>query len=421
MQGNAGSVKKELTSACDVTCMDEWSQADLILALNAIFNLSKEKDLKGVCDHLLKITMEQTGAVKGLLFLKDNSNNIILQSALTNGKTTPKTAYATSILNWVAQNQQMIMLQDVHASSCFCHDNHIKNLAVQSILCIPMILDEKIAAIVYLEDFRKEKTSTNSHLSLLAFIISQAAHFLGHILRYQAMAESEKEYRQLYQKEAERAQTSANHMVTAKKAHDIRAAINAILGYSQLLQAALNNDGIQAEGEIAEYLDQIMSRSWHLLNTFNRVVKPIGSKKRPAENSQIDRYFEKNKSLLTDDAAQYALPDKTSKAQEITSVKLDYDIRSHSDLLEALKKAEQKYLVIMKTMIISDIDAFGAAIAQIGSAFRSSALTKWGETLKAHSANFNKNEMEQMMRWFPEIVRNVEKRQPGRREIKMIH
>ena len=116
-----------------------------------------------------------------------------------------------------------------------------------------------------------------------------------------------------------------------------------------------------------------------------------------------------------------SLPDKMFKSQEITIIKLDYDIRSRSGLIKALKEAEQKCLVIMKTMIIRDIDAFGADIAQIGDRFQSSALAKWGETLKKHTTNFNKNEMEQMMQWFPEIVLNVEKREPGKSDIKMIH
>jgi hypothetical protein len=421
MPDNAGSVKKELTSACDLIDMDQWSQAELIFALNAVFNLSKEKDLKGVCNRLLKIVMEQTGALKGLFFLKDNPNNIILQSVLTNGATGPKTAYATSIVNWVAQKQELIMLLDVHSCSCFCHDSHIKNLAVQSILCLPMVLNKKTTAIVYLEDFKIENTSTASHLSFLNFIISQAARLLAHIQRYQIMAESEKEYRRLYRKEAEKTQTLAEHMVTTQKTHDIRASINAILGYSQLLKASLSNDGRQAEGEISEHIDQIISRSWRLLNTFNRDVKPIGSKKRPAANSQIDSCFEGNGSLLADDSGQSALPDKMFKSQEITIIKLDYDIRSRSGLIKALKEAEQKCLVIMKTMIIRDIDAFGADIAQIGDRFQSSALAKWGETLKKHTTNFNKNEMEQMMQWFPEIVLNVEKREPGKSDIKMIH
>jgi hypothetical protein len=409
MPDNAGSVKKELTSACDVTAMDEWSQAEFIFVLKAIFNLSKEKDLNGFCNHLLRITLEQTGAVKGLFFLKDDSDNITLQSVQANGATAPKTAFATSIVNWVTQKQKMIMLQDASSSSCFCHDSHIKNLAVQSILCLPMVQNKKTTAIVYLEDFRKEKTSTNRHLSPLSFIISQAAHFLGHIQRYQAEADCEKDYRRLYRKEAEKAQTSIDHMITAKKAHDIRASINAILGYSQLIKTSVNKKCMRAEGDMSEHVDQIISRSWHLLNTFNGVVKPVDSKKISSKSSQTHGCFEKNNALLR------------SKSQEITKIKLDYDIRSRSGLIKALKEAEQKCLVIMKTMIIRDIDAFGADIARIGDRFQSSALAKWGETLKKHTTNFNKNEMEQMMQWFPEIVLNVEKREPGKSDIKMIH
>ena len=72
-------------------------------------------------------------------------------------------------------------------------------------------------------------------------------------------------------------------------------------------------------------------------------------------------------------------------------------------------------------MIVRDVEAFGADMVRIGKAYRSTAISKWGHVLKEHTANFNKNEMELMMQWFPEIALNVKNRQPGETDIRMIH
>jgi len=421
MPDKAGSVFKELISTCDATVMDELSLADLIFAINAAHNLSKEKDISGFCNSLLNVAMEQTGAVKGLFFLMDNTNNIILQSALTVGKTAKKTAFAESIVNCAAQKQKMIILRDVLSSSFFCHDSHIKNYQTKSILCIPMVQNKKTEAITYLEDFKDEKASMKNNLSLLQLIIWQASLLLCHIQRYQAKVESERRYRRLYQQESVKAQSLAKRIPSKRTTHTIRASINAILGYSQILKESLPKGHILDGDKVANHVDQIISRGWCLLNSFDQVAKPVGSKDRPKESSKGESRFNGNNLLVTDDPTKHALNGKTSKSPEIIKVKLDYDIKLRPRLLAALKKAEQKCLSIMKTMIIRDVDAFGADVVHIGNRFQSSAITKWGETLKEHTTNFNKNEMELMMQWFPEIVLNVENRQPGKADIKMIH
>ena len=413
MPDKADSIIDELIATCDATDMDELSPADLIFAINTIHNLSKEKNIEGFCNNLLTVAMEQTGAVKGLFFLMDNTDNLILQSALTAVKTAKKTAFAQSVINCAFQKQKMIILRNALSSSFFCCDSHIKNHRIKSILCIPVVQNKRTEAIAYLEDLKAEKASIKNNLLLLRLIITQASLLLCHIQRYHAKVRSEKRYRQLYQQESVNAQLLAKRIPSRKAAHNIRASINAILGYAQVLKESLQKGHTPDKGMVGDHVDHIISRGWRLLNSFDRVVTPVGSKN--------DSCFDENNPFLTDDPTKHAQNGKNSKSSEIIKVKLDYDIKSHPLLLAELKKAERKCLSIMKTMIIRDVDAFGADVVHIGNRFQSSAITKWGETLKEHTTNFNKNEMELMMQWFPEIVLNVENRQPGKADIKMIH
>jgi hypothetical protein len=421
MPDKADSIIDELTATCDATDMDELSPADLIFAINAIHSLSKEKDIQGFCNNLLTAAMEQTGAVKGLFFLMDNTDNLILQSALTAVKTAKKTTFAESVIDCAFQKQKMIILRDALSSSFFCCDSHIKNHRIKSILCIPMVQNKRTEAIAYLEDLKAEKASIKNNLLLLRLIITQASLLLCHIQRYHATIRSERRYRQLYQQESVHAQLLAKRIPSRKAAHNIRASINAILGYAQILKESLPKGHTPDGGKVEDHADHIISRGWRLLNSFDRVVTPVGSKNGPEDSSKNGSCFDENNPFLTDDPTKHAQNGKNSKSSEIIKIKLDYDIKSHPLLLAALKKAEQKCLSIMKTMIIRDVDAFGADVVHIGNRFQSSAITKWGETLKEHTTNFNKNEMELMMQWFPEIVLNVENRQPGKADIKMIH
>jgi putative methionine-R-sulfoxide reductase with GAF domain len=421
MSDKADSIIDELNSTFDATDMDQLSHADLIFAVKTLNSLSKEMDIPKFCNNLLHIAVKQTGAVKGLFFLMDNADHPILKSAVTAVKTTKKTAFAKSIVNWVAQKQKMILVRDVLSSSFYSCDHHLMQQQIKSILCIPMVQNEKTEAIAYIEDFKVEKASTKNNLFLLRLIISQASLLLCRLIGYQARIEDGKRYRELYQQESAKAQLLAGKVPSRKTIHNIRASINAILGYSQILKESLPNTHMSdGNNVVQDHLDQIILRVWDLLNSFDRIVTSVGSKNGPENCSKKNRRLDENNLLLTDGSVKHTQNGNNFKSSEIIKVKLDYDIKFHPYLLAALKKAEQKCLSIKKTMIIREVDAFGTDVACIGNRFQSSAITRWGETLKEHSTNFNKKEMELMMQWFPEIVLNVANRQPGKADIKMI-
>jgi hypothetical protein len=415
-----GSVIKELISAADATVVDKLSHTELISAVDIVRRLSKEQEMPGFCSKLLNIAMQETGSLKGLFFIVDHRNNSIDQTASALTEHVEETGFSESVVNYAAQKQKMIILGDVLASLFFCHDKYIKNHQANSILCIPLVQNSKTEAIVYLENFQTEKISTKSQLSLLCFVISQATPFFRHIHKCHMTAESEKKYQRLYQQELENAQALSKHIVTPKIAHDIRASINAILGYLEIMKETMN-DGQPLDAEkLSGDVDQIISRSWYLLNLINHGAALNSLGNRPCNHLQKEIFFDANHPAIKDNPAQFSKQEKTSKSREIIKVKLDYDMASHSGLLEALKKAEKQCFSIMKAMIIRDVDAFGADIVRIGNTYKSSAIAKWGLALKEHTANFNKNEMELMMQWFHEIVLNVESRQPGQTDIKII-
>jgi hypothetical protein len=412
MPDSNDSVIQEITSAYDAIDMDGWSHADLIFAINTIRSLSKEIDLQGICKYLLNISMQQTGATKGLFLLWDNTNTIILQSAFNHYRAAKKNTFAESIVNFAAKNQKMIILRDVLCSSFFAYDNHIKKKHPKSIICYPLVQKGKTEAIIYLEDFRNDNATTNSKLSLLGLIFSQAANFIYRIQQYKAKVESEKHYRRLY---------ITKQKVKKKTVHDIRSSINSILGHSQLLKTSIDNAHLSDKCSFTEHLDHIISRSWNLLNSFNSVVEPDDFGKGTEKNYRINNSFDRNNSFIKIPSTKHALSGNPSKSSEIKKIKLDYEINSRERLIKVLKKADQKRLSISKTMIIREINSFGAYIVQIGNIFHSNAIIKWGETLKEHTTNFNKNEMKLMMQWFPEIIFKVENWQPGKTEIKMIN
>lgn len=212
-------------------------------------------------------------------------------------------------------------------------------------------------------------------------------------------------------KEPADAEVVPEDYLSTKTAHDFRSGINAIIGYSEMLQDALVGHQRLTTDRVVEYIDHIISRSWRLLTSINHISDASRTAPCPSDG---DRVF------TAGSPAKHTGQGGKNTPLEIISVQLDYDIESRDSLLEALKKAERQCLRIMKAMIIREVEAFGTTIVQIGNTFQSAAIKKWGQALKTHAANFNKKEMELMMQWFPEIALNVETGNPGETAIKMI-
>ena len=246
------------------------------------------------------------------------------------------------MVDFAARKQKMVLIGDVSASSFFGHDHYINNHQVESILCIPLVQEGRVEAIVYLEDFQAEKVSSKSQLSGLCLIMTQASVFFRNIQRYQAKAESERRYRRQYEQESAKAQMLTGHIVTAKAAHDIRASINAILVYLEILKESLHDSQPLDGRTLAGNVDQIISRSWHLLTLINRGISPDGFGNRPGGRQRKGSRFNRCSLLLTNDSGKYPLAGTLSKSPKIIKVRLDYDLESRSALLEALKKAEQR-------------------------------------------------------------------------------
>lgn len=286
-----GSGIMESISICSAAVVETIAPADLISAVHTIGKLSEENDMARFCKNLLSVAITKIGAAKGLFFMVDHPNRAIFQSAVTvtGANSAEKTGFAESVVDFAVRKQKMVLIGDVSASSFFGHDHYIKDHQAESILCIPLVQEGRVEAIVYLEDFQVEKVSSKSQLSGLCLIMTQASVFFRNIQRYQAKAESERRYRRRYEQKSAKAQMLARHIVTAQAAHDIRASINAILVYLEILKESLHDSQPLDRRTLAGNVDQIISRSWHLLTLINRGISPDGFGNRPGGRQRKGR------------------------------------------------------------------------------------------------------------------------------------
>lgn len=145
--------------------------------------LNREVVLDQLLATLMQILMENAGAERGFLILEQAGQWVIeagtsasrqwLQSMpITHAEAIEY--LSTSIIYYVARTREPIVIANGAKDDRFLHDPYIVRHHPQSILCAPLMNQNKLIGIVYLENNLMTDAFTNSHLELVQLLSAQA-------------------------------------------------------------------------------------------------------------------------------------------------------------------------------------------------------------------------------------------------------
>ncbi|MDT9188576.1 MAG: AAA family ATPase [Limnospira sp. PMC 894.15] len=156
---------------------------DLTTLLQASQAISSEIELDKLISNLLKIVINNAGANKCILVLKqDDKFNVV--AILEPGKSPeilpsiPLEAsqdLPISVVNNVRRTGKYLVLADARINPRFYADTYIQNNHPKSVICIPIINQGQLMGILYLENNLTIGAFTSDRVELLKFLCSQAA------------------------------------------------------------------------------------------------------------------------------------------------------------------------------------------------------------------------------------------------------
>jgi PAS domain S-box-containing protein len=168
--------------------------------------VSGEMIQEKLTDALMRTAIEHAGAQRGLLILAQGADYRIEAEAITRGNTmtvNPRQASVTaadlpeSILRYVVRTKETVLLNDALRANIFSGDEYIQRQRARSILCMPLLKQNRLIGALYLENNLAPDAFTSDRLAILSLLASQAAISLENTRLYSDLQEREARIRRL--------------------------------------------------------------------------------------------------------------------------------------------------------------------------------------------------------------------------------
>ena len=181
-------------------------QLDLATVIKVSQALSGEVVLDKLIETLLRLAIEHAGAGRGLLILPRDGELRIQAQASTSGSSvtvrlceTPMsvTELPESVVRYAARTQERVIIDDASAGNPFSDDPYIRQPRARSVLCLPLVKQGTLVAVLYLENNLAPDVFAPARITVLQLLASEAAMALDNSRLYGELQEREARIRRL--------------------------------------------------------------------------------------------------------------------------------------------------------------------------------------------------------------------------------
>ncbi|WP_245277560.1 ATP-binding protein [Rhizobium leguminosarum] len=170
----------------DMAAVMEMSQA-----------VSGEIVLDRLIERLMVTVVEHSGAVRGLLLLSPDAEMQVVAEAVTDHKgvsvslsTSGGVAFPETVVSFVNHTREVVILDDAQQADLFSGDVYFQQFGSTSILCLPLVKQQQLVGILYLENSLSSHLFTEDQVAVLRLLASQAAISLENAALYREAQET---------------------------------------------------------------------------------------------------------------------------------------------------------------------------------------------------------------------------------------
>ncbi|MDF5716896.1 MAG: ATP-binding protein, partial [Rhizonema sp. NSF051] len=173
---------------------------DLAAVIKASQALSGQIELELLLSTLIEVVMENAGASKCALILREGDNLKLTVSAVSSASVTLSTEFPSiyisssdvpvTLINYVKRTQEILVIDDARTDAFTANDRYIVTKQPKSLLCLPIINQSKLIGILYLENNLTTGAFTHDRVEVLKLLMTQAAICLENAILYNNLTEA---------------------------------------------------------------------------------------------------------------------------------------------------------------------------------------------------------------------------------------
>ncbi|MDY6958132.1 MAG: PAS domain S-box protein, partial [Halobacteriota archaeon] len=187
---------------------------DTLYLLNASRSINQELELDKLLKTIMKFVLERLGAQAGYLFMLKDEDLILraqgtklrtLNIELKEEKLCDVEGIGHAILQYVKRTKEAVNLDNASEKGLFKTDREVQELGLRSILCLPILKQQNLLGIIYLQNNLIRSAFTEQNVELTSLLASQAAISLENAIlvenmkkKEEELTESEQRYRILF-------------------------------------------------------------------------------------------------------------------------------------------------------------------------------------------------------------------------------
>ncbi|KPA15783.1 multi-sensor signal transduction multi-kinase [Candidatus Magnetomorum sp. HK-1] len=180
---------------------------DYMTVVNSLQTISTEIIKENLLRKLLKILVKSAGATRVLFISIENGKFCIeaentTQNTVTiyNSQVKNNDYFLLSAVNYVKRTKKDMLIDDVSREKDFQFNPYAKKHKLKSVLCLPVIRQSKLSAILYFENNIVTGAFTKDRIEVLKLLASQAAISFENATLYDNVIKKEKDLRDVTEK-----------------------------------------------------------------------------------------------------------------------------------------------------------------------------------------------------------------------------
>lgn len=173
---------------------------DIMSILKSTQVISNEIKVDKLLKVLMDVIIENTGAQKGCVLLKNvNDGEFYVEAVKNNGADdiiitgsldiSDSSDFCTEIVQYVKRTHEIIVVSNAMKNSFYKNYDYIKRICAKSILCVPIIYQNDLNGIIYLENNLVENAFDCQRIEIIEILSSQIAISVEKAQLYENMEE----------------------------------------------------------------------------------------------------------------------------------------------------------------------------------------------------------------------------------------